>query len=296
MEIRQLITFSTIVEQQSFSKTAEILGYTQAAVTIQIRQLEQEFHTRFFDRVGRRVELTPPGREFERYAREILKQDERAHRRLAGDVARGYSLRLGTLDSLLSVKIPPVVKHFYLHFPETQLKIIAGMPQELGEMLNRNELDMMYILDQPVSDSKWTKVVEAEEPIVFVASASSYLAKTPAIQLHELMNQPLFLTERGTNYRRALDQLLKENHLEARPFFETGNTDIIIQLIQANQGVSFLPRFAVEESVRNKKLAILNVENCSVSMYRQLFYHKQKWVTEEMKEVIRLASEPLPVK
>ena len=68
MEIRQLTSFVKIVEMQSFSKAAESLGYTQAAVTIQIRQLEQEFNTRFFDRVGRRVVLTPPGREFLQYA------------------------------------------------------------------------------------------------------------------------------------------------------------------------------------------------------------------------------------
>ncbi len=72
MEIRQLHSFIKIVELQSFSKAAEALGYTQAAVTIQIRQLELEFNTRFFDRVGRHVELTPPGKKFLLYANDIL--------------------------------------------------------------------------------------------------------------------------------------------------------------------------------------------------------------------------------
>ena len=79
MEIRQLNSFIKIVELQSFSRAAEALGYTQAAVTIQIRQLEQEFNTRFFDRVGRRVELTPPGKEFLVYAQEILRKINDVH-------------------------------------------------------------------------------------------------------------------------------------------------------------------------------------------------------------------------
>ena len=136
MEIRQLITFVSIIEQQSFSKAAEALGYTQAAVTIQIQQLEQEFRTRFFNRIGRRIELTPQGREFEQYAREILRAQDRAYKAITGKVYRSNSLHLGTLDSLLAVRLPQLVRHFYIHSPETHLKVTTGLPQELMEMLN----------------------------------------------------------------------------------------------------------------------------------------------------------------
>ncbi|MBR3166626.1 MAG: LysR family transcriptional regulator [Lachnospiraceae bacterium] len=287
MEIRQLVTFVNIIEQQSFSKAAAVLGYTQAAVTIQIQQLEQEFHTKFFSRVGRRIDLTPQGREFEKYAREILRTSDNAYKAISGRVFRSYSLHIGTLNSLLAVRIPQLVRHFYIHSPETHLKITAGLPRELTEMLNHNQLDMIYLLDNPISNPAWVKVLEAPEEIVFVASTHSYLARASSVPLKELTALPLFLTEQHTNYRQMLDQMFIERGLEVRPFFETGNTDVIIRLIQANQGVSFLPRLAVEESVRNGKLAVINVEDISLKMYRQLFYHRNKWVTEEMKEVIR---------
>ncbi len=290
MEIRQLNTFISIVENQSFSKAAESLGYTQAAVTIQIQQLEKEFGTRLFDRIGHGVMLTPPGKKFEVYAREILHQDEEAHVAIAGKVSRGYSLHIGTLDSLLASKMMPIVQYFYIHFPETRMKVTTGTPQELGEMLDRNQLDILYLLDQPLMDSRWIKAAEAAEPIVFVASAASYLARASSVTLKELQGLPMFLTERNTNYRLALDQMFAAEHLEIEPFFETESTETIIRLIQNNQGVSFLPLFAVEESVRRRDLAVLRVENFSMTMYRQLIYHRNKWVTEEMKELIRLVN------
>lgn len=290
MEIRQLNTFIHIIEQQSFSKAAEALGYTQAAVTIQIQQLEQEFHTKFFNRIGRRIDLTPQGREFERYAREILRTQDQAYKAITGKVFRSYSLHIGTLDSLLAVRIPQMVRYFYIHFPDTHLKVTTGTPQELMEMLDHNQLDMLYLLDNPISDPSWVKTLEAPEEIVFVASARSYLAKAASVTLKELTALPMFLTEQHTNYRKVLDNLFMDQHLDVRPFFETGNTDVIIRMIQANQGVSFLPRLAVDEAVKSGELSIINVEGIHLKMYRQLFYHKNKWVTEEMKHVIRQAN------
>lgn len=288
MELRQIITFVTIIDQQSFSRAADVLGYTQAAVTIQIRQLEEEFHTRFFDRVGKHIKLTPPGQEFEAYAREILHQDEKAHKALTGSVSRGYALHIGTQESLLAYKLPALIRHFYIHFPDILLKVTTGTPQELSDMLDHNHIDMMYLLDHSLQDARWMKIMEIESPIVFVASAHSYLARAASVNLKELLALPLFLTEEGFSYRKALDNLFLSNQMEVRPFFETMNTDVIIRLISANQGVSFLPFFAVEESIKRGELALVNVEGVSMSMYRQMFYHKNKWVTEEMKEVIRL--------
>lgn len=293
MEIRQLATFIKIIENQSFSRAAETLGYTQAAVTIQIQQLEKEFNGRLFDRIGRTVALTPMGKRFEVYAREILRQDEEAHKNIGGTVTRGYSLHIGTLDSLLSSKLMSIVRHFYIHFPETRMKVTTGTPQELQEMLDRNQVDILYLLDNPLADQRWVKAAEADEPIVFVASASSYLAKASSVTMEELTSLPMFLTEQDSNYRLALDQFFAANHLEIRPFFETGSTETIIRLIRRNQGVSFLPRFAVEESVKKGDLAVLSVENFSMSMSLQLIYHRNKWVTQEMKELIRLVNREL---
>lgn len=288
MEIRQLHSFIKIVELQSFSKAAEALGYTQAAVTIQIRQLELEFNTRFFDRVGRHVELTPPGRKFLMYANEILRKVDDVHAMLGNAVVKDHRLRIGTLESLLSFKLPKVVSYFYKHYPTVALEIRSGTPKELNEMLDHNQIDLAYYIDQKVYGQNWEKTLEEPEAVVFVASKDTKLPEKEEYLLAELLNQPFFLTEKDSNYRYALEQELASRHLGIRPFFETRNPDVIIELIKENQALSFLPRYAVEESLNNGSLRLLKVQDFEMQMYRQLFYHKDKWITEEMKNFIAL--------
>lgn len=288
MEIRQLHSFIKIVELQSFSKAAEALGYTQAAVTIQIRQLELEFNTRFFDRVGRHVELTPPGRKFLMYANEILRKVDDVHAMLGNAVVKDHRLRIGTLESLLSFKLPKVVSYFYKHYPTVALEIRSGTPKELNEMLDHNQIDLAYYIDQKVYGQNWEKTLEEPEAVVFVASKDAKLLEKEDYLLAELLNQPFFLTEKDSNYRYALEQELASRHLGIRPFFETRNPDVIIELIKENQALSFLPRYAVEESLNDGSLRLLKVQDFEMQMYRQLFYHKDKWITEEMKNFIAL--------
>ena len=163
MEIRQLNSFVKIVELQSFSKAAEALGYTQAAVTIQIRQLEQEFSTKFFDRVGKHVELTPPGKEFLIYANEILRKVDDVHTALGNPKLQEHKLTIGTLESLLSYKFPAIIKYFYENYPEVSLEVKTGSPQELTDMMDHNQVDIAYFLDRRIYDNNWIKVQEEDE-------------------------------------------------------------------------------------------------------------------------------------
>ncbi len=289
MEIRQLNSFIKVVELQSFSRAAEALGYTQAAVTIQIRQLEQEFNTRFFDRVGRRVELTPPGRQFLSYAHEILRRIDDVHTALGNPQLQEHKLRIGTLESLLTFKLPAIIKYFYDHHREVSLEIKTGSPKELTDMLEHNQIDIAYFLDRRVYDQNWKKILEEAEPVVFVASPEADIVNRRFLHLTDLIDQPFFLTERDSNYRYALEQTLASQNMSIRPFFETGDTEVIIQLIKENRALSFLPYFAVADSMAKGELVQLRISDFEMNMYRQVFYHKDKWVTDEMKEFIELA-------
>ena len=98
MEIRNLVTFVRIAETQNFSRTAEQLGYSQSAVTMQIKQLEGELHMQLFERIGRRIKLTEAGERLLPYALDILGTVRRAE-----DIARGPAqisgrLRIGTAE------------------------------------------------------------------------------------------------------------------------------------------------------------------------------------------------------
>ena len=289
MEFRQLQTFVTITHAESFSRAAELLGYSQSAVTVQIRLLEEELQVRLFDRMGKKTVLTAQGRQLLEYANRIIQEVNQAKSAIVQDTELSEPLHVGTLESLCFSKLPPLLGYFRSNYPKVRVKVTTATPKELIAMMEKNQLDLIYFLDRPRYNNNWNKELEVREPIVFVTSPESPLASRKGLRLVEILDEPFFLTEKNENYRRELDQYLESRDRVITPFLEASNTEFIIQMIRRNRGVSFLPYFAVQESVRAGQLAVLDVTDFGVAMYRQIFYHKNKWKTREMREFIRLA-------
>lgn len=294
MEIRQIITFVKIVQLESFSKAAENLGYTQSAVTIQIRNLEKELNTRLFDRFGKRVALTAQGHQFLTYAYNILNEVNKAKISLNDETELRNPLYVGTIESLCFSKLPPVLCYFRDHHPKVAIRVTVASPEELIEQMEHGKLDLIYILDRPRYNNNWHKAMEIREDVVFVSSPSFPLAGKRHLKLEELLEQPFFLTEKNANYRQALDSYLASREIILSPFLEISYVEFIIRMIEENRGISFLPRFSVQKNAEKGTLAILDVEDFHTTMYRQIFYHKDKWKTKEMEEFIRLAKMNLP--
>ena len=289
MELRQLSTFIRAAQLQSFSKAAGSLGYSQSAVTVQIRLLEEELGTRLFDRIGRKVTLTPHGSQFLTSAYDILYEVNRAKLSVSDETELKNPLHIGTIESLCFSKFPSILRYFREHHPKVAIRITTAPPEELIEMMEHNQLDLIYILDEPRYDSNWYKAMEQKEEVVFLSSPSFPLAGKKGIKLEELLHEPFFLTEKNANYRRAFDRYLATKNILLTPFLEISNTEFIIKMIEENKGLSFLPRFAVMESAAKGQTCVLDVTDFHASMYRQIFYHKDKWKTREMDEFIRLA-------
>ena len=289
MEIRQLQTFVQAAQLESFSKTAEMLGYSQSAITVQMRLLETELNTRLFDRMGKRVVLTPHGREFLKSANKILYEVNKASKSMNEDRELTNPLHVGTIESLCTAKFPRILSEFHSLHPRVNLQITVDSPEKLIRMMEHNELDLIYILDTPRWDENWVKVMELAEPVVFVASAASRFAGKERLVLDDILQEPFFLTEKHANYRQALDQQLALRRQSISPVLEISDTEFIIRMLELNQGLSFLPYFAVEQDIYKHRIITLDVKDVHISMYRQIFYHKNKFRTREMEEFIRLA-------
>lgn len=133
MEVRQLNTLIRAAQFQSFSKAAESLGYSQSAVTVQIKALEEELGVRLFDRMGKRVILTAQGQCFLEYANSILDAIHNARRALSEDAELEGCLHIGTLESLCFFRLPGLMHQFRLEHPKVSLRVTTGSPEELIE-------------------------------------------------------------------------------------------------------------------------------------------------------------------
>lgn len=293
MEFREIATFLQAAKLQSFSKAASQLGYSQAAVTIQIKQLERELGVHLFDRIGKQMTLTHQGQVFYGYASAIMRDLAQAKDAMADPVQLTGQLCLGTIESICSSIFPELLTEYHRLHPDVKVSIITDSPDRLLKQMNANAIDIVYFLDKRIYDCKWKKVMEQPEQILFAASADHPLAgrKRP-LSLTEILSYPFVLTEKDASYRFILDQYLASEGITLHPFLETGNTDFILKFLQHNQGISFLPAFTVRQAVEDGRLCILNAKDFHIQTWRQIVYHRDKWVTREMAEFLKLASQP----
>lgn len=288
MEIRNLITFVRIAEVQNFSKTAEQLGYSQSAVTMQIKQLEAELQRPLFERIGKQVKLTLAGERLLPYALDILNSVKKAESIVQEPDQIAGKLRIGTCESYVISILPPVIMEFGRLCPHVEISTHTALVSDLFQMLRQNDIDILYFLDEKIYFPEWIKLSERPENIFFVASADSPLAKESHIPMERLLQEPLYLTEKGISYRYAMEQRLAAKGYELHPLWEVGNTDVITKFLLKNRGVSFLPEYVVHEELKKGQLVVLDTDCEEIIMWSQLVHHRNKYVTPQMQLFLEL--------
>lgn len=289
MEIRNIRTFLRVAELQSFTKAADQLGYSQAAVTVQIKQLEEELGTQLFDRIGRHIKLTEHGIQFMDHAMKVLKAAEDASTFVHKDENPSGKLRIGSIASLSMGVLPLVLLEFRTLCPQVETSIeTSRFVTELLDMMRQNDVDLLYFLDRKLYSSEWIKVFERPETIVFVTYPSHPLAGKKDVPMERLLEEPLILTTRGVSYCDDLEQMLAAQGLELHPFLEIGDTDVIIKLLLQQAGISFLPQYLVQEYLDAGILTMITTDIPVIQMWSQLIYHKNKWITPQMRIFIDL--------
>ena len=290
MEFREISTFLQVEQYQSFSKAARHLGYSQAAVTIQIKQLEQELGVHLFDRIGKQISLTHQGQVFYQYAVSIRNDLEQAKNAVSDPSTLSGKLCLGTIESICASIFPDLLAEYHRLHPEVTISIVTDSPGVLLDRMNENTIDIVYLLDRRIYDNRWCKTLEEPEENIFVTSPDHELALAKReLELDEVLRFPFFLTEKDASYRHMLEQYLASINRSVKPFLEIGSTEFIIHMLLKNTGISFLPKFTVQRELQQKQLTALNVRGFQMQTWRQIFYHKNKWVTREMQEFLRLA-------
>ena len=291
MDIRCLTTFIHVAELGNFSRAAERLGYSQPTISVQIRQLEEELGFRLFDRIGHAVRLTDKGREALSYAQQVCLLCQQMTLEDPEDKRRETRIRVATADSLsasLLCECFPIIRQKH---PGIRLELATAGTGDLFSMLDQNEVDLVCTLDSHIYNTNYKIAGEKKIGVHFVVPAASPLASGDFLSKGDLMSQDLLLTERGMSYRRLLDEWLAKNSMEVRPVLETGQADLLCSLVEMGLGCSFLPDYATEKAVARGTVKRMNVKGFDPDLWKQILYHREKWVSPSMQAVLRIMTD-----
>lgn len=290
MDLKNLRTFIYVAELASFTKAAERLGFSQSTVSFQVRQLEEELDVRLFERIHHTVKLTEQGREVLRYAHQVDNLTAELSSGLRKESAVTGLVRLAMADSLCS-RMSASFRQFQARHPGISLKVIAADTETMIRLLDHNEVDLVLTLDNHIFDKAYTLIREERIGTHFVTATGSPLAKKASVSVQEVIGYPFLLTEKGMSYRRLMDERLAERSLAVQPALEVGNTELICRLVEQGAGCAFLPDYATEEDVQAGRLARLNVRDFEIEIWKQLFCHRDKWISPQMRAVMVYCAE-----
>ena len=286
MEIRNLLSFIQVAELNSFTKAAAALGYSQSTVSFQIKQLEDELGCMLFERVNHTITLTERGMELLDFAHRISRMTDELSQSMSEDKVVSAHIHILVPDSVCEDMMLTNYMTFHREHPGISLKFTSLDTLEMFSKLDHNEADLMLTLDRHIYKRDY--IIAKEEPVSmhFVTGAGSPYDLSRPVTLAELVTFPFLLTEKNAGYRRPLDAALEERSLEIVPILEMDRTDIITEMLAEGAGVSFLPDFVTERGVEEGRLVYINVPEIKLDIWKQLIYHKNKWLSRPLTSLI----------
>jgi DNA-binding transcriptional LysR family regulator len=266
VEIRQLRAFVAIAESGTFTAGALRVHVTQAAISMQIRQLETEIGARVFVRAPRHVILTEAGEQLLRRARHILREHDAALDEIAelAGAERGR-LRIGSASAMvLTDKLPAILKELRKQHPAAEIGVTSGTSEVLVDQILAGEVDIAFVsLPVDVRGIKTERL--SEDQLVAIASPRHKLAKQKTISAYTLAGERLILGERGGNTRRLIDQFFAQAGVTLRVAMELSRQQAIRRMVEEDMGVGIVPLQSVKEDVERGKLIRWWIEGAQIN-------------------------------
>lgn len=235
MTRKHFTIFAEVCRFLNFSQAAEALNTTQPAVSLAVKELESHYGVALFERMNRRVYLTPAGEALLATAQDVLRGFQEAEETLGQ--GRPLALRVGANVSFGEAGLAQVLGRFRQEHPQVRLRALVANSDKIQSLLAENQLDVGIVDGLGVSERLRAQPLYQED-LVLAAAPGRFPA--PAT-VEELAALPLLLREPGSGLRSSVDRVFSQQGLAPQPLLESTSTAALAQAAKACLGVAILP-------------------------------------------------------
>lgn len=263
MADRRLQVFFMVAKVLSFTKAAETLHMTQPAVTFQVKQLEEFFNTRLFDRTHNKISLTDAGKIVYDYSELILEYYEKMKdevKQLTGEVAG--SLLIGASTTIAEYMLPRLLGAFKRQFPDINIRLQVGNTETIVAMIENNMIDL-GVVEAPVYNKNLEIEVCRIDEMVLIVSIDHLLASKSKISVEELKKYPYISREEGSGSRSVIDSYIKEQGLsysDLKVEMELGSPEAVKMAVESNVGIAIVSRTTLNKELKLNTLKVIPLD------------------------------------
>ena len=292
MDNKNVASFIKIVEFNNFTKAAESLGYSQAAVTAQIKSLEAELGVPLFDRVGKKIFLTQAGRTFLPYAIDMMKAEEAARNSVGPSEEPEGELIICSASSYASEVLPEILLECMRLHPKIRITVkVSDYLEDNMRKLAQGEIDFLACMDEKNAFPDFVTFAEKPEPIIFVTHPQNPILKKKRKSLRDIVAGDFIVTDREIGYSRLLEKELQRQDIALSPVMELGSTNAIINMLRMGYGISYLPEYSVRRHLEEGTLARIDVRDIGVDMYSFYLCSRDRWINPVMQAFLDIVNQ-----
>ena len=286
MTLRHLKIFTAVCAENSITKAAEKLHMAQPAVSVAIKELEDYYGVKLFDRISRRLYLTDIGRNFLDYAIHIVSlfDDMENHIR---EWKSSEKLRIGASIGVGTHLMPQYVSTFYKDHPQSRLDVFIGSSDLIEKKIMQNELDFALIEGSVHSSSILCNTYRKDRLAVICRPDDPFCEKE-TITIEQLLLRPLLLRETGSGTRELFDHVLASLEYSYTPAWESTSTAALIKAVHQRLGIAVLPYMVVQEELEKGNVVELQVEKLHLDRGIHIIYHKNKHLTNLARDFLEM--------
>lgn len=257
-----LKTFIAVVETRNFTRAAENLHISQPTVSVQIKNLEEEFQTELFIRSPKLLKITPTGEILYERAKQILSIYEQTqkeilehHHDIIGKLVIGASFTIG------EYVLPPLLMELQAIYPNLELEVFIGNTEEIVQSVRLLNVDI-GLIEGHTNEKELLIEPFMEDELFIVGSIEHELIKKESVSMIDLQNQTWFMREEGSGTREYLKHMIRSNGLKVKSILTvSSNQGIKETIMRSNKGLSLLSIHAIERDVQQHNLSILSLNH-----------------------------------
>ncbi len=291
MTIIQLETFLKITETRNFTTAANLLGYAQSTVTMQIKQLEEELGCLLFERLGKTIVPTAEGERLAEYAERMTQLQREIRLEIPGAQETAGKIRLGVSESLCYNRLPRVLMQFRQQYPAVEIQLSFIMHDTFPELLKKGALDIAYSLNPAADYPDLDILYEKPETLGFYTSPDHPLASRKKVTEEDLAGVPLLLTSHNCSFRHMLLEDLAGRGITPKIALETSSKEILRQFAANGLGIAFMPDMAAGGQAGKPLLKRLNWTGQDFPILSRVYVHRDKHRNFAIRELVRMIGE-----